>query len=45
MEHLISLLQAMLEEIEGLMLRLDIEGKARQADQLQEQASGPEFWH
>ncbi|MEO8394068.1 MAG: peptide chain release factor 2 [Chloroflexota bacterium] len=44
MEHLISLLQAMLDEIEGLMLRLDIEGKARQADQLQEQASGADFW-
>ncbi len=44
MENLISLLQAMLDEIEGLMLRLDIEGKAREADQLQAQASGADFW-
>src|SRR5215218_231558 len=44
MEHLISLLQAMLDEIDGLMLRLDIEGKARQVDQLQAQASGADFW-
>jgi len=44
MEHLISLLQAMLDEINSLMLRLDIEGKARRAEQLQAQASAPEFW-
>src|SRR4051794_25600638 len=44
MEHLISLLQAMLDEIEGLMLRLDIESKAQQAETLQTKASGPDFW-
>ena len=44
MEHLISLLQAMLDEINSLMLRLDIEGKARRAEQLQEQASDADFW-
>ena len=44
MDNLINLLQQMLDEIESLMLRLDIEGKARQADQLQQQANDPDFW-
>ncbi len=44
MENLISLLQQLLDEIETLMLRLDIDGKARRAAELQEQASDPDFW-
>src|SRR5664279_1144131 len=44
MDNLISQLQQMLDEIESLMLRLDIEGKARRAEGLQEQASDPTFW-
>ncbi|MBI1259370.1 MAG: peptide chain release factor 2 [Chloroflexi bacterium] len=44
MEHLISLLQAMLDEINSLMLQLDIAGKAHRAEQLQEQASDADFW-
>jgi peptide chain release factor 2 len=34
----------MLDEINTLMQRLDIEGKARRAEQLQQQASDPDFW-
>jgi len=44
MDNLINLLEQMLEEINTLMQRLDIEGKARRADQLQQQASAPDFW-
>ncbi|HVU10307.1 MAG TPA: peptide chain release factor 2 [Phototrophicaceae bacterium] len=44
MENLISLLQQLLDEIATLMLRLDIDGKARRAAELQAQASDPDFW-
>jgi peptide chain release factor 2 len=44
MEHLISQLEAMQNEIDNLMLRLDIAGKAQQADRLEEQASASDFW-
>lgn len=44
MENLISLLQAMLDEIDTLMQRLDIDGKAHRAETLQEQASDADFW-
>ena len=44
MDNLIDLLQAMQEEIDALMRRLDIAGKARRADDLQRQASGADFW-
>ncbi len=44
MDNLISLLEAMQEEINALMVRLDITGKARRADELQQQAGSPDFW-
>ncbi|MEP7291217.1 MAG: peptide chain release factor 2 [Chloroflexota bacterium] len=44
MEHLISLLEAMQEEIDTLIERLDVNGKARRAESLQERASDPDFW-
>ncbi len=44
MEHLINQLEAMQEEINNLMLRLDIAGKVQQADRLEEQASAADFW-
>ena len=44
MEHLISQLQALLEEINTLMQRLDISGKAQKIEQLQQQANDPDFW-
>lgn len=44
MEHLITQLDTMREEIDTLMQRLDVAGKARRADGLQEQASAPDFW-
>jgi peptide chain release factor 2 len=34
----------MLDEIDTLMMRLDIDGKARRAEQLQAQASAADFW-
>jgi peptide chain release factor 2 len=45
MDNLISLLEKLQAEIDNLMLRLDIEGKARRAEQLQEQANAPDFWN
>lgn len=44
MENLISTLQAMLEEIETLMTRLDIAGKSQRAGELQQQANDADFW-
>ncbi|MCC6804545.1 MAG: peptide chain release factor 2 [Anaerolineae bacterium] len=44
MENLISQLQAMLDEIETLMARLDITGKAERAEALQQQANDADFW-
>lgn len=44
MEHLITQLDTMREEIDTLMQRLDVAGKAHRADGLQEQASAPDFW-
>lgn len=45
MDTLISLLKSMKERIDGLMQRLDIAGKAQAAEQLQAQASAPDFWN
>lgn len=44
MEHLIALLEAMQDEIATLMERLDVRGKARRAEALQEQANAADFW-
>lgn len=44
MEHLISLLETMRDEIDTLMLRLDVTGKARRAEELQAKANDPDFW-
>ncbi|MBL8162971.1 MAG: peptide chain release factor 2 [Anaerolineae bacterium] len=45
MDTLISLLKSMSLRIDGLMQRLDIAGKAHTAEQLQAQASAPDFWN
>ncbi len=44
MDNLISLLEQLKNEIDTLMLRLDIAGKVERVDQLQQQASDPDFW-
>ena len=44
MDNLISLLTAMKEEIDGLMARLDIAGRARRIDEIDQQASAANFW-
>lgn len=45
MNNLISLINSMKEEIDGLMARLDIEGKIGRIEQLEAQASAPDFWN
>lgn len=45
MEQLISLLQNMKERIDGLMERLNIADKIRQAQELEDQAGHPDFWN
>lgn len=44
MDSLVTQLAAMKDQINGLMSRLDIQGKERQAIKLEEQASQPGFW-
>ncbi len=44
MESLITTLEGMKTEIDGLMQRLDIEGKRQRAEQLEAQAAAPDFW-
>ncbi len=44
MDNLISLLEQLKDEIDNLMLRLDIDGKVKHVDQLQQQANDPDFW-
>lgn len=44
MEALIAPLESMKTEIEGLVQRLDINGKQRRLEQLEQEAASPEFW-
>jgi len=44
MENLISQLQDLQSQINELMERIDIEGKAKLATELEKQASAPDFW-
>jgi len=44
MDNLITQLQDLLSQIEELMKRIDIEGKAKLATELEQQASAPTFW-
>jgi peptide chain release factor 2 len=45
MDTLISLLTSLKDRIDGLMERLNIQGKAQQIEQLEAQASAPDFWN
>ncbi len=45
MDNLISQLSAFKAQIDELMTRIDIAGKARQIDALEAQASGADFWN
>jgi peptide chain release factor 2 len=45
MNNLTIKLRELQNEIEGLMARLDIAGKAQLAEQLEQQASAPDFWN
>lgn len=44
MDNLIAILEGLLATITGLMERLDIEGKSRRLEKLQNQSGDPEFW-
>src|SRR5688572_18363635 len=44
MKQLVSLLKPMKERIDGLMERLDIPSKSSQIDDIQAEASAPDFW-
>ena len=45
MDNIISQLSAFKAQIDELMARIDIAGKARQIDKLEAQASGADFWN
>ncbi|MBZ0275221.1 MAG: peptide chain release factor 2 [Anaerolineae bacterium] len=45
MNLLINQLREMQAEIKGLMLRLDIQGKAQQANDLEQETTAPDFWN
>ncbi|MBK8032523.1 MAG: peptide chain release factor 2 [Chloroflexi bacterium] len=44
MEALNSRFETMRDEIDGLMQKLDLDGKQRRADQLQAESADPDFW-
>lgn len=44
MESLNSRFEVMRDEIDGLMEKLDLDGKARRAEQLQAESANPDFW-
>jgi peptide chain release factor 2 len=45
MEHLVSLLKAMKQRIDGLMARLDIPTKNERIEAIQTEAGAPDFWN
>lgn len=45
MENLISLLKPMKSRIDGLMARLDVEGKTQHIQRLESDAGAPNFWN
>jgi peptide chain release factor 2 len=45
MDTLISLLTSLKDRIDGLMERLNIQGKTQQIEHLEAQASAPDFWN